>query len=72
MKIFLLKKKSFKFCFKCCNTLCIFNMFWAVFHSLGALVENARPSYILDFMAEVHHSEQDNDHYFELLMDDIT
>lgn len=47
-------------------------MFWAVFHSLGALVENARPSYILDFMAEVHHSEQDNDHYFELLMDDIT
>ena len=32
-----------------------------VFHNWGVAVENARPPYVLDFMAGVHNSERDDD-----------
>ena len=32
-----------------------------VFHNWGATVENARPPYVLDFMAGVDNSERDDD-----------
>ena len=39
-------------------------------HNWGAAVENARPPYVLDFMAGVHNSERDDDRS-RLLMDVI-
>ena len=35
--------------------------FGVVFHNWGAAVENARPPYVLNFMAGVHNSERDDD-----------
>lgn len=61
MKIFLEKKKGFKFCFRCCNVSAFLISFGMVFHGWGAAVKKARPPYILDFMAGVHYSERDDD-----------